>query len=65
MAAKARVFEVVLGGEQPIEVDPPASREGERNFELVSEKLGRKKRVRWLCTIWWRSKKGRKFFIVI
>lgn len=52
MAAKARVFEVVLGGEQPIEVDPPASREGGRNFELVSEKLGRKKRVRWLCTIW-------------
>lgn len=28
LAAKAQLFEVVLGGEQPIEVDPPAIEEG-------------------------------------
>lgn len=45
MAAKAQLFEVVLGGEQPIEVDPPAIEEeisnsflrslGERNAQVA------------------------------
>lgn len=44
LAARAQLLEVVLGGEQAIEVDPPAIEEGVISNSFT-KKLGRKKRV--------------------